>query len=140
MKTTSSKRGMNTSPQPQSEPDSTQPPGWSSALLSSATRSSSGRTVWNFGVVGSQKKSSVSRCACPTRSASAAASVVVPEPEAPKMCTRTTLVIARVEDVAQAVAGEVERQRQQKDRQSRPVRHPRRLLEELLRGVQHRPP
>src|SRR5262245_23558384 len=93
MKTTSSNRGMKTSPQPQSEPDSTQRPARSSALASSAMRSSRGRISRNFGCVGSQKKSSVSRCVFPRRSATAAASVVVPEPEAPRMCTREALVL-----------------------------------------------
>src|SRR5262249_45637610 len=37
-------------------------------------------------------------------------------------------VVPGIEDVAQAVAGEVERQGQHEDRQPRPVRHPRRLL------------
>src|SRR5256885_4459449 len=50
------------------------------------------------------------------------------------------LVIFWVEQIAEAVAREVERQRQREDRESRPPRHPRRRLEELLRGVEHRAP
>src|SRR5260370_13343619 len=49
-------------------------------------------------------------------------------------------VIFRVEQIAEAVAREVERQRQREDRESRPPRHPRRRLEELLRSVEHRAP
>ena len=44
--------------------------------------------------------------------------------------------LPRIERVAQAVADEVERQHHEEDRQSRPQRHPRRVGQEALRGVQ----
>src|SRR4029453_9260132 len=50
------------------------------------------------------------------------------------------LVVSGIEQVAQAVAGEIEREREREDREPRPPRHPRRRLQELLGGVQHRAP
>src|SRR5207245_3897901 len=49
-------------------------------------------------------------------------------------------IVLGVEEVAQAVAREVEGQRQREDREPWPPRHPRRRLEELLRGVEHGAP
>src|SRR3954464_4348135 len=45
-----------------------------------------------------------------------------------------------IERVAQAVADQVERQHHQENRQPRPDRHPRRVGEETLRGVEHAAP
>src|SRR5205085_6335029 len=46
----------------------------------------------------------------------------------------------RIERVAQPVAEQVERQDEREDRQPRPERHPRRLRQEIFRGVQHAAP
>jgi len=69
---------MKTSPQPHSEPDSTHADSRASAAPSSAWRSARSRIFSKGGSVGTQKKSSVSRCAAPSRAASARPSVVVP--------------------------------------------------------------
>src|SRR5215510_13983832 len=45
---------------------------------------------------------------------------------------RARSVIAGIEEVAQAVARQVEREREREDREARPPRHPRRRIEELL--------
>src|SRR5262245_41771890 len=50
------------------------------------------------------------------------------------------LVVARVEPMRQAVAGEIERQREREDREPRPPGHPRRGFQELLSRVQHGAP
>src|SRR6185503_7569505 len=49
-------------------------------------------------------------------------------------CAR--LVVARIEEIAQPVAREIERQGEREDREPRPPGHPRRSLEELLGGVE----
>src|ERR1700720_2323868 len=50
------------------------------------------------------------------------------------------LSVPRIERVAQAVADEIERQHQQKNRQTRPYRHPRRVVDVVLGGVEHAAP
>src|SRR5207245_481556 len=49
-------------------------------------------------------------------------------------------IVSGIEQVAQAVTGEIEREREREDREPRPPRHPRRRVEKLLRGVEHRAP
>ena len=50
------------------------------------------------------------------------------------------LSVPWVERVAQAVADEIERQHQQKNRQTGPYRHPRRVVDVVLGGVEHAAP
>src|ERR1700730_11958385 len=53
---------------------------------------------------------------------------------------RSSLSVPRVERVAQAVAQQVEGKNQQEDRDSRPDRHPGRVLDVVLGGVEHASP
>src|SRR4051812_20016511 len=50
------------------------------------------------------------------------------------------LALARVERVAQSVSQQIEREHEQEDRQPWPYRHPRRVVDVVLRGVQHAAP
>ena len=54
--------------------------------------------------------------------------------------TGTLSALLRVQRVAQAVAQHIERQDGEKDREARPDRHPRRVGQEALGGVEHRAP
>src|SRR5687767_6951717 len=53
---------------------------------------------------------------------------------------RTTSGVPRIERVAQPVAEQVERQHEDENRKPRPDRHPWRLLDVVLRGVEHAAP
>jgi hypothetical protein len=82
---------MTSSSQRSNEPDRTQRSTPAIAAVNSAQRSG-GSILWTKGgSLGAQAKSSASRCLTPSASATAAPSVVVPEPDAPVMWMRRGL-------------------------------------------------